>query len=173
MSKHPVSYRIGRICRLFATAGICLHLAACGTPSGASAGAASSSEPAASSGTSAASAAETSAEALPVITVVTDTVEDGDGPAEENTAEKNTTEGNSTEPSAPDGTFTITFAGDILMDPGYAAGDALTKRGAGGCFDEEALSIMQGADLFVVNNEFAYTSRGAAVSKRIRRTHRS
>ena len=108
MSKHPVSYRIGRICRLFATAGICLHLAACGTPSGASAGAASSSEPAASSGTSAASAAETSAEALPVITVVTDTVEDGDGPAEENTAEKNTTEGNSTEPSAPDGTFTIT-----------------------------------------------------------------
>ena len=165
MSKHPVSYRIGRICRLFATAGICLHLAACGTPSGASAGAASSSEPAASSGTSAASAAETSAEALPVITVVTDTVEDGDGPAEENTAEKNTTEGNSREPSAPDGTFTITFAGDILMDPGYAAGDALTKRGAGGCFDEEALSIMQGADLFVVNNEFAYTSRGAAVSK--------
>ena len=165
MSKHPVSYRIGRICRLFATAGICLHLAACGAPSGASAGAASSSEPAASSGTSAASAAETSAEALPVITVVTDTVEDGDGPAEENTAEKNTTEGNSTEPSAPDGTFTITFAGDILMDPGYAAGDALTKRGAGGCFDEEALSIMQGADLFVVNNEFAYTSRGAAVSK--------
>ena len=165
MSKHPVSYRIGRICRLFATAGICLHLAACGTPSGASAGAASSSEPAASSGTSAASAAETSAEALPVITVVTDTVEDGDGPAEENTAEKNTTEGNSTEPSAPDCTFTITFAGNILMDPGYAAGDALTKRGAGGCFDEEALSIMQGADLFVVNNEFAYTSRGAAVSK--------
>ena len=160
MSKHPVSYRIGRICRLFATAGICLHLAACGAPAGAG-----SSEAAALSAAPAASAAETAAEALPVITVVTETVEDGDGPAEENTAENNTTEGNSTEPSAPDGTFTITFAGDILMDPGYAAGDALTKRGAEGSFDEEALSIMRNADLFVVNNEFAFTSRGTAVSK--------
>ena len=160
MSKHPVSYRIGRICRLFATAGICLHLAACGAPAGAG-----SSEAAALSAAPAASDAETSAEALPVITVVTETVEDGDGPAEENTAENNTTEGNSTEPSAPDGTFTITFAGDILMDPGYAAGDALTKRGAEGSFDEEALSIMRNADLFVVNNEFAFTSRGTAVSK--------
>ena len=160
MSKHPVSYRIGRICHLFATAGICLHLAACGAPAGAG-----SSEAAALSAAPAASAVETSAEALPVITVVTETVEDGDGPAEENTADNNTTEGNSTEPSAPDGTFTITFAGDILMDPGYAAGDALTKRGAEGSFDEEALSIMRNADLFVVNTEFAFTSRGTAVSK--------
>ena len=69
-------------------------------------------------------------------------------------------------PAAPDGTFTITFAGDILMDPGYAAGDALTKRGAAGCFDEDALSLMRGSDLFVVNNEFAYTSGGKAVSKK-------
>ena len=51
------------------------------------------------------------------------------------------------------------------MDPGYSAGDALTKRGAEGSFDEETLSIMRDADLFVVNNEFAFTSRGTAVSK--------
>ena len=67
-------------------------------------------------------------------------------------------------PEVPD-TFTIAFAGDILMDPGYAAGDALTKRGAEGCFDGEALSLMRGAELFVVNNEFAWTTRGTAVAK--------
>ena len=161
MSKHPVSYRIGRICRLFVTAGICLCLAACGAQAGAaSSGAAVPSGSSASSGTPAASAAETSAEALPVITVVTETVDDGTDPAAENTAAENTSM-----PSAADGTFTITFAGDILMDPGYSAGDALTKRGAEGSFDEETLSIMRDADLFVVNNEFAFTSRGTAVSK--------
>ena len=161
MSKHPVSYRIGRICRLFVTAGICLCLAACGAPAGAaSSGAAVPSGSSASSGTPAASAAETSAEALPVITVITETVEDGADTAAENTAAENTSM-----PSAADGTFTITFAGDILMDPGYSAGDALTKRGAEGSFDEETLSIMRDADLFVVNNEFAFTSRGTAVSK--------
>ena len=161
MSKHPVSYRIGRICRLFVTAGICLCLAACGAPAGtASSGAAVPSGSSASSGTPAASAAETSAEALPVITVITETVEDGEDTAAENTAAENTSM-----PSAANGTFTITFAGDILMDPGYSAGDALTKRGAEGSFDEEALSIMRDADLFVVNNEFAFTSRGTAVSK--------
>ena len=161
MSKHPVSYRIGRICRLFVTAGICLCLAACGAPAGAaSAGAAVPSGSSASSGTPAASAAETSAEALPVITVITETVEDGEDTAAENTAAENTSM-----PSAADGTFTITFAGDILMDPGYSAGDALTKRGTEGSFDEETLSIMWDADLFVVNNEFAFTSRGTAVSK--------
>ena len=166
MSKHTVSFRIGRICRLFAAAGICLSLSACGSPAGAApSGSSASSEAAPLSGTSAASAAETSAEALPVITVITETVEDGDGPAEETAAGKNTAEGNSAERSAAGGTFTITFAGDILMDPGYSAGDALTKQGAEGSFDEEALSIMRDADLFVVNNEFAYTSRGTAVSK--------
>ena len=162
MSKHPVSYRIGRICRLFVTAGICLCLAACGAPAGtASSGAAVPSGSSASSGTSAAaSAAETSAEALPVITVITETVEEGADTAAENTAAENTLA-----PFAADGTFTVTFAGDILMDPGYSAGDALTKHGAEGSFDAEALSIMRNADLFVVNNEFAFTSRGTAVSK--------
>lgn len=162
MSKHPVSFRIGRICRLFVTAGICLCLAACSAPAGAK-----SSETSVPSGSTdsswasaAASAAETSAEALPVITVITETVDDGTEPAAENTAAENPSMS-----SAADGTFTITFAGDILMDPGYAAGDALTKRGAEGSFDEEALSIMRNADLFVVNNEFAFTSRGTAVSK--------
>lgn len=162
MSKHPVSFRIGRICRLFVTAGICLCLAACSAPAGAkSSGTSVPSGSTDSSGASAAASdAETSAEALPVITVITETVDDGTEPAAENTAAENPSMS-----SAADGTFTITFAGDILMDPGYAAGDALTKRGAEGSFDEEALSIMRNADLFVVNNEFAFTSRGTAVSK--------
>lgn len=162
MSKHPVSFRIGRICRLFVTAGICLCLAACSAPAGAKSS--ETSVPSGSTDSSGASAAasdaETSAEALPVITVITETVDDGTEPAAENTAAENPSMS-----SAADGTFTITFAGDILMDPGYAAGDALTKRGAEGSFDEEALSIMRNADLFVVNNEFAFTSRGTAVSK--------
>ncbi|MBR7058595.1 MAG: CapA family protein [Stomatobaculum sp.] len=162
MSKHPVSFRIGRICRLFVTAGICLYLAACSAPAGAKSS--ETSVPSGSTDSSGASAAasdaETSAEALPVITVITETVDDGTEPAAENTAAENPSMS-----SAADGTFTITFAGDILMDPGYSAGDALTKRGAEGSFDEEALSIMRNADLFVVNNEFAFTSRGTAVSK--------
>lgn len=162
MSKHPVSFRIGRICRLFVTAGICLCLAACSAPAGAKSS--ETSVPSGSTDSSGASAAasdaETSAEALPVITVITETVDDGTEPAAENTAAENPSMS-----SAADGTFTITFAGDILMDPGYSAGDALTKRGAEGSFDEEALSIMRNADLFVVNNEFAFTSRGTAVSK--------
>ena len=166
MSKHSVSFRIGRICRLFVTAGISLSLSACGASAGdTSSGAAASSEAAPSSGSSAAFVAETSAEDLPVITVITETVEDEADTAAENNAAENTAAENTPAPPAADSTYTITFAGDILMDPGYSAGDALTKRGAEGSFDEEALSIMRSADLFVVNNEFAFTSRGTAVSK--------
>ena len=62
-------------------------------------------------------------------------------------------------------TFSFLFAGDILFDPSYSAGTAFLTGGASGCFDAEALKMMREADVFVVNNEFAYTSGGTAVSK--------
>ncbi|MBO5574429.1 MAG: hypothetical protein J5947_09330, partial [Clostridium sp.] len=36
-------------------------------------------------------------------------------------------------------TYTIAFAGDILFDPSYAAGYALTRNGVQGSFDAAAL----------------------------------
>lgn len=56
---------------------------------------------------------------------------------------------------------TLLFAGDILFDDGYAMMGALRKRGdIKACFSAETLQEMQGADIFMLNNEFTYTSRG-------------
>ena len=134
--------------------------AACGgNHTNTASGAASSAESGAASKASAAketsSAPQSSADERPVINVITEPL------AEETDAAP----GTSDTPDAADRTYTITFAGDILMDPGYSAGAALTQRGAEGSFDEEALALMRGADLFVVNNEFAWTAGGTAVSK--------
>ena len=122
-------------------------------------GAASSAESGAASKASAAketsSAPQSSADERPVINVITEPLAE----------ETDVAPGTSDTPDAADRTYTITFAGDILMDPGYSAGAALTQRGAEGSFDEEALALMRGADLFVVNNEFAWTAGGTAVSK--------
>ena len=135
--------------------------AAAGTPGAASEGALSSPEK--EGGSEEAKQTET----LPVINVVSE-VPEGAEPVS-GAAESVETAGEEASPESASGsapeTFTVTFAGDILMDPGYAAGDALTKRGAEGCFDEEALSLMRNADLFVVNNEFAWTTRGTAAAK--------
>lgn len=118
-----------------------------------------SSGPGKSAAASESSAPETTAAERPVINVITDPI-----PGDDDSA--GSSEPAPDGPSAdPGGTFTITFAGDILMDPGYAAGAALTERGAEGCFSADALALMRDADLFVVNNEFAYTTRGTAVSK--------
>ena len=134
--------------------------AACGgNHTNTASGAASSAESGAASKASAAkdtsSVPQSSADERPVINVITEPL------AEETDAAP----GTSDTPDAADRTYTITFAGDILMDPGYSAGAALTQRGAEGSFDEEALALMRGADLFVVNNEFAWTAGGTAVSK--------
>ena len=134
--------------------------AACGgNHNNTASGAASSAESGAASKASAAketsSAPQSSADERPVINVITEPLAE----------ETDVAPGTSDTPDAADRTYTITFAGDILMDPGYSAGAALTQRGAEGSFDEEALALMRGADLFVVNNEFAWTAGGTAVSK--------
>ena len=57
-----------------------------------------------------------------------------------------------------DDSITFTFAGDILFDPSYAAGAAIAARGIENCFDDKALDIMKSADIFMLNNEFTYTT---------------
>ncbi len=56
---------------------------------------------------------------------------------------------------------TLLFAGDILFDDGYAVMGAARQRGGiRACFSEETLGEMEGADIFMLNNEFTYTDRG-------------
>lgn len=56
----------------------------------------------------------------------------------------------------------LDFAGDISFAEGYANMNLL--EGMGGnireCFDEPILTIMENADIFMLNNEFPYTDRG-------------
>lgn len=61
---------------------------------------------------------------------------------------------------ATDGEVTFTFAGDILFDTSYAAGDYIAGLGITNLFDETALSLMTDADVFCLNNEFPYTTSG-------------
>lgn len=65
--------------------------------------------------------------------------------------------------TASEESVTITFAGDILFDPGYAiysnyksTGYDLTR-----CIGNDVLSQMRSADIMMVNNEFPYSDRGA------------
>lgn len=57
----------------------------------------------------------------------------------------------------------LAFAGDILFDPQYAVMARLKQRGGGieEAFSADLLTRMRGADLFMVNNEFPYSDRGA------------
>lgn len=65
-------------------------------------------------------------------------------------------------PTVP-GAVTISFAGDILMDPGYATMARMRKNGGTveGVIDETMLSLMRASDVMMVNNEFPFTDRGA------------
>ena len=63
--------------------------------------------------------------------------------------------------------ITLTFAGDILFDGGYAIMAKMKSRSGTDVenyiesgFDEALLTRMRGADVFMVNNEFTYTDRG-------------
>ncbi len=57
--------------------------------------------------------------------------------------------------------LTILFAGDIIFDAYQNPGmNKVTDGDIRTCFDEETLSLMEGADLFVINNEFPYTDGG-------------
>lgn len=55
----------------------------------------------------------------------------------------------------------LLFAGDILLDDGYAMMGAMRERGdIRACFSAETLREMEAADIFMLNNEFTYTNRG-------------
>lgn len=55
----------------------------------------------------------------------------------------------------------LLFAGDILLDDGYAMIGAMRERGGiSACFSAETLREMEAADVFMLNNEFPYTDRG-------------
>ena len=64
-----------------------------------------------------------------------------------------------------DGVITLRFAGDVLLDDSYAIA-AYHRELSGGyiiaenAFDSNMLSLMRGADIFMLNNEFPYTLRG-------------
>lgn len=59
-------------------------------------------------------------------------------------------------------TVTFTFAGDVLLDENYAVMSTYRANGSvlENCIDPELLEIMQGSDVFMINNEFPYTNRG-------------
>lgn len=59
------------------------------------------------------------------------------------------------------GLVTFAFAGDILFDGNYAVGATAWNRGGiHACFDDAVWQAMHDADVFMLNNEFPYSTRG-------------
>ena len=61
--------------------------------------------------------------------------------------------------------ISLVFAGDILFDDNYSIMVKMKGRAGGGSlveagFDAAILQEMREADIFMVNNEFTYTTRG-------------
>lgn len=69
--------------------------------------------------------------------------------------------------AATTGQVTMAFAGDILFDNNYAIMSAL---GSGGDISQgiapEVLERMRGADVMMLNNEFAYSNRGTPIEEK-------
>ncbi|MBO5081222.1 MAG: CapA family protein [Lachnospiraceae bacterium] len=65
-------------------------------------------------------------------------------------------------------TVTFTFAGDVLLDENYAVMSTYRANGSvlENCIDPELLEIMQGSDIFMINNEFPYTNRGTPLANK-------
>lgn len=61
--------------------------------------------------------------------------------------------------------YTLTFAGDVSLADGAVPTRAWQNRGVEGCFSQELLDIMRGADLFTLNSEFSFTDRGTRIEK--------
>lgn len=57
----------------------------------------------------------------------------------------------------------FTFAGDILFSSDYATGVQAWSAGIMNCFDEGTTELMRNADVFMLNNEFEYTTGGTAI----------
>ncbi len=64
--------------------------------------------------------------------------------------------------ASDDESVTIGFAGDILFDDNYAAGNSFKNAGntADGVIGQSLLERMRSADIMMVNNEFPYSDRG-------------
>ncbi len=64
--------------------------------------------------------------------------------------------------------ITLTFAGDILFDPNYAIMASMLQRGGDitTSFDEGLMEIMTQSDVFMLNNEFPYSDRGAPLAEK-------
>ena len=65
----------------------------------------------------------------------------------------------------------LLFAGDILFDPRYSIMASMLSRSGNTpeietAFSAETLSLMRKADIFVVNNEFPYSSRGTPLPEK-------
>ena len=63
---------------------------------------------------------------------------------------------------ASDEQVTITFAGDVLFDPGYAIYSTYKLHGSNieNSIDTSVLKIMRDSDIMMINNEFPYSDRG-------------
>ena len=72
------------------------------------------------------------------------------------------------EPST-EGELTISFAGDVLFDPGYAIFSSYKARGCdiNQCISADLLEKMRSADIMMVNNEFPYSDRGAPLADKM------
>ena len=65
-----------------------------------------------------------------------------------------------------EGKVKIVFAGDINFDDRYANMNTLRSRGQGifGCIGESLIERSNDADIFMINNEFPYSSRGTPLA---------
>lgn len=66
------------------------------------------------------------------------------------------------EPASEDGSIKIGFAGDVLLDPGYAIYSSYRQRGGvlSNCISNDLIERMRSEDVMIVNNEFPYSDRG-------------
>ena len=70
------------------------------------------------------------------------------------------------EPAEP-GKVTMTFAGDILFDTNYAIMGTVGPSGdISKGVTPEVIERMQAADIMMLNNEFAYSNRGAPLEEK-------
>ena len=70
--------------------------------------------------------------------------------------------------TASENEIVLAFAGDVSFAEGYANMNTFAQRGGNirDCFDEFAWMEIQSADIFMLNNEFTYSTRGTPTPKK-------
>ncbi len=107
---------------------------------------------------------ETSAELFPEIEPEIDPAAAGD--RSDQTAEESSAEPEPETLEPDPGTayeYTLCFAGDVNLAEGQYTTAALDAYGLSSCVSETLRSYMTGADVMCLNNEFTYSTRGAAL----------